>query len=302
MNWAHGFGMACLVPLASLILGCGGQEPPGPVYGVSPFRAATDTYTLAIHPLYNPTKLFQAYHPLIDYLNAHLDGGRLELQASRDYTAFEEKYAKREPAFLLPNPWQTLQAIERGYRVIAIAGDPKDFRGLFLVRKDRELRSIRDLKGGVVAYPAPTALAACILLQDLLLRNGVNPVADVESRFVGSQESSIMTVYLGTALAGGTWPPPWREFQRDHPAEAKNLRIGWETESLVNNSVMVRDDVPPTLANEIQALLVGLDSSEAGREILAGMETERFLKGDNASYAPVRVFLDRFESQVRRIP
>ena len=69
---------------------------------------------------------------------------------------------------------------------------------------------------------------------------------DIENRYVGSQESSIMNAYLGQTAAGATWPPPWRAFQKEHPREAAELKVIWETESLVNNSVMVRDDVPAT--------------------------------------------------------
>lgn len=134
-------------------------------YQAEPAPGSVPQYRLAVHPGYNPNLLAVAYQPLVDHLNTQLTGAQLTLEASRDYPAFEKKFAQREPAFLLPNPWQTLQAIKRGYQVIAMAGDPKDFRGIFIVRRDSGVRVPTDLKGKRVSYPARTALAACIMPQ-----------------------------------------------------------------------------------------------------------------------------------------
>jgi phosphonate transport system substrate-binding protein len=292
-----------IIALAFLLLGLGcEQEPqsPGPKYGVaSPDTVAV--YRFAVHPLHNPTKLIQAYQPLIDYLNANLKVARLSLEASRDYANFEEKYQDRKPEFLLPNPWQTLQAMKAGYSVIAMAGEPKDFKGIFIVRQDSEIREPSDLKGKAVSYPSPTALAACIMPQYFLHTKGVNISRDIENQYVGSQESSIMNVYMRKTLAGATWPPPWRAFQKDHPAEAAELEVLWETEPLINNSVMVRDDIPAEIRRRVQALLVGLHGSGQGKAILAGMETARFIAATDQDYEVVRVYVERFEREVRAV-
>ncbi len=292
-----------IVALALLLLGLGcEQEPqtPGPKYGVaSPDTAAA--YHFAVHPLHNPTKLTQAYQPLIDYLNANLKGARLSLEASRDYANFEEKYQGRKPEFLLPNPWQTLQAMKAGYSVIAMAGEPQDFKGIFIVRKDSDIREPSDLKGKAVSYPSPTALAACIMPQSFLHTQGVNINTDIENQYVGSQESSIMNVYLQKTVAGATWPPPWRAFQKEHPAEAAELKVLWETEPLINNSVMIRDDIPAAIRQQVQTLLVGLHESEQGKTILAGMETARFIAATDRDYEVVRAYVERFEREVRAV-
>ncbi len=44
---------------------------------------------------------------MIYYLNRRIVGVRLELEASRDYQTDEQN-----SCFLLPNPWQTLEAIK----------------------------------------------------------------------------------------------------------------------------------------------------------------------------------------------
>jgi len=270
------------------------QYAPAPVDGSPPLR-------LAVHPLHNPQKLAEAYEPLVAHLSRQLPQVRFELEASRDYPAFEAKLRARAPALLLPNPWQTLLAQRSGYRVIAMAGDAEDFKGLILVRRDGPIKSPIDLKGRAMACPAATALAACILPQWLLHSHGLNVRHDLETRYVGSQESSILNVFSGQVTAAATWPPPWRAFQREHPEEAAELKVMWETPPLLNNSVMVRDDVPRALAEAVRAALLALQDSADGRAVLARMETSRFHAANDASYAPVREFIERFEREVRTV-
>jgi len=272
-----------------------------PKYGTSPSVQAAPVYSFAIHALHNPAKLIQVYRPLILYINNRLKGAQLSVEASRDYANFEEKYKNRDPEFILPNPWQTIQAMKCGYNVIAQAGDPKDFRGIFLVRKDGGIGKVSDLKGKAISYPSPTALAACIMPQYFLYAHGIDVNKDIENRYVGSQESSIMNVYLKTTAAGATWPPPWKIFQKEHPKEADQLMVIWETESMINNSVMVRNDVPENIKNQVKKCLLELHQTAEGRAILSNMQTACFTKATNNDYNTVRPYINRFEKEVRKI-
>ncbi|MCK9401956.1 MAG: PhnD/SsuA/transferrin family substrate-binding protein [Chitinophagaceae bacterium] len=284
------------------IMGCNNQPgDSGPKYSDSALTKTVPVYRFAVHPLHNPAKLIQAYQPLIDYLNDRINGVEFELEASRDYSNFEQKYKNRKLEFLLPNPWQTIKAIKSGYIVIAKAGYPEDFKGVIIVRNDAGIRNPSDLIGKAVSYPSPTALAACVMIQYYLFKQGIDINRDINNIYVGSQESSIMNVYLKKTIAGGTWPPPWRLFQKDHPKEAAELKVIWETEWLINNSVMVRDDIPVEIRNQVQKCLAELHESKQGKLVLAGMETARFIRARNEDYNMVKAFTEKFEKEVRKI-
>lgn len=137
--------------------------------------------------------------------------------------------------------------------------------------------------------------------QYYLHSHGINVNRDIENRYVGSQESSIMNAWLGATAAGATWPTPWRAFQREHPREAAELKVLWETESLVSNSVMARDNVPPQVVAQVRTLLLELDRTAEGKSILAGMETARFLPATDKEYDVVRRYVSRFEREVRPV-
>lgn len=290
---------AWLVICCSLVA-CAPQDEPSyaPTFADTA-PAGAKTLIFGVHPLHNPHLLFQVYQPLVDYLNRHQPDLRLRLEASRDYAEFENKLASRHFHFALPNPYQTVTSRQYGYKVFGKMGDDENFRGIILVRKDSAIASPKDLRGKAVSYPAPTALAATMLPQWFLHEAGIDVRRELSNQYVGSQESSIMNVYLGKTVAGATWPPPWRAFAREHPDIAAQLEVRWQTPALVNNGLVARDDLPPAQVARLRDLLASLGDSEEGRAILARMELSRFEAADDQTYQPVVDFMTRFEREVR---
>lgn len=296
---------AALWPLGSLLASCAREEKvTGPLYQSTPVAGlAGASYRLAVHPLHNPTRLLQIYGELADYLSEHLARTQIVLEASNDYAHFEDKLSRRAPDIVLPNPYQALRALDRGYRVIAEAGDSADFRGVFIARRDRVPATPAALRGQVLCYPAPTALAAAMLPQLWLARRGLDVRRETESVYVGSQESAILATYRGECAVGVTWPLPWHAFQRSHPAEAAELAVVWETEALINNAVMVRDDLPPALVAEVRALLLDMAAQDAGRALLQRLAIARFNPADDARYrAAMGAFVDDYRAKVGALP
>lgn len=255
--------------------------------------------SFAVHPLHNPERLNEEFGPMINYLNKKIPEVNFQLEASVNYAAFEEKLKKRNLEFALPNPYQTLLAIKYGYRVFAKMGDDQNFRGIILVRKDSGIKTISQLRGKTISYPAPTALAATMLPQYFLFKNGLNVLKEAKNIYAGSQESSIMNVYLKYTQAACTWPPPWQAFIQSDPDKAKELEVRWETESLPNNGLVVRDDVSEDLVVKVRRLLLGLHDSEEGKNILKSMGLSRFEIADERTYKPIKKFVDKFTKDLR---
>lgn len=259
----------------------------------------TVEYTFSVHPLHNPQRLFDVFNPLMTYLSSQIDGVKFKLEASRNYAAYNEKLYAKQADFSLPNPFQTINAIDRGYRVFAKMGDDDNFRGIILVRKDSGIKRVRDLRGKAVSYPAPTALAATMMPQYYLQTHGLNVLKDLDNRYVGSQESSIMNVFLGHTAAGSTWPPPWRALSKERPELARELEVIWRTDPLPNNGLVVLPSVNPEVTKQVQKLLTTLHTHPQGQEILSRMELSRFEVASEATYQPVRDFVRDFETTVR---
>ncbi|MDD4929859.1 MAG: phosphate/phosphite/phosphonate ABC transporter substrate-binding protein [Gallionella sp.] len=258
-------------------------------------------YVVGIHPLHNPQRLMALYGPIVDYMNSNMPDASFKLEASRNYEEFEKKLYAGHFAFAMPNPYQTVKSVGHGYRIFGKMGDDEVFRGIILVRRDSGIHEVTDLKGRAVAYPAATALAATMLPQYYLHTHGIDVVRDIDNRYVGSQESSIMNVLRGDVAAGATWPVPWKAFSAENPSLASQLVVKWQTESLPNNGWVVRRDIPLPVADKFARLLFALQESESGRLILEQLPISHFEPANDETYRPVREFLTLFSKTVRPV-
>jgi phosphonate transport system substrate-binding protein len=108
-----------------------------------------------------------------------------------------------------------------------------------------------------------------------------------------------MSVYLRSSVAGATWPPPWLAFQKRNPSEAAELEVRWETAPLVNNGLVARNDVPEALVARVAELLFAMHTDDEGRRLLAELPLSRFEPASEASYAPVKAFLEAYAREIR---
>ncbi len=281
-----------------LLTACGKQEESyQPDFSGQAANGAKE-YIVGIHPLHNPKRLFEVYGPLVSYIESNLPGTRLKLEASRNYEEFDKKLYSGHFDFAMPNPYQTVRSLKHDYRVFGKMGDDENFRGIILVRKDSGIRKVTDLKGKKVAYPAATALAATMMPQYYLHTHGIDVNRDIENLYVGSQESSIMNVLRGHVAAGATWPLPWEAFPKEHADKARELELKWETEPMINNGVVARDDVPEQLAKRVAQLLDTLHTHAEGKAMLARMPLSRFELADDKRYRVIEEFLHQFSQTV----
>jgi phosphonate transport system substrate-binding protein len=293
----------CLGGLALLWLSaCGNSEERGyqPALATEGTPAVAE-YVVGIHPLHNPQRLLEVYGPIVDYMNREMPEAHFKLEASHNYEEFERKLYRGHFDFAMPNPYQTVLSLKHGYRVFGKMGDDAMFRGIILVRKDSGIRRVADLKGRAVSYPAATALAATMLPQYFLHTHGLDVNRDLDNRYVGSQESSIMNVVRGHVAAGATWPVPWRAFVAGNPELAAQLQVQWETDSLPNNGWVVRSDVAAPVAEKFSRLLAGLQHHPEGQAMLARVPISCFEMATDETYRPVRDFLAEFSRRVRPI-
>lgn len=258
-------------------------------------------YVFGIHPLHNPQRMFEIFNPIMDILSREIPNSKFTLEASRDYTDFNHKLENRKFHFTLPNPYQTIKGIKHGYHVFAKMGDDDNFRGIVLVRKDSHIKSILDLKGKKVGFPAPTALAASMMPQLYMQLHGLNVKKDIEVVYVGSQESSILSVYNKDVAASATWPPPWKSLATERPELLKELTILFQTDKFINNSVMARNDIDDKIIQTVKKILLQLPETLEGQQILKKMELSKFETASDENYQQVEKFIKIFKSKIGEV-
>jgi phosphonate transport system substrate-binding protein len=279
--------------LAGLLAGFAGAQGYKPTGTLS----AQDTYIFGVHPYSNPQDLFEAYTPIMRYLESKLPGTRFEIEASRDYPDYEAKLAARRFHFSLPNPAQAIASFDHGYRVIAKMTPDDDFRGLFIARAGDAPASPKDLAGKPLCFTSATALAGTLLPLMWLHDQGID-VRNLKIRYVGSQFSSILNTWSGDYAACGSTSRFFRTWSRGNPDKAKDIKVLWRTPPLPHNAVIVRDDVAADVATRVAKALAGLDKDAAIDQAQFRLDQQHFELADNATYKPVLEFLKRYDAAI----
>lgn len=254
-----------------------------------------------IHPLHNPQRLFEIFNPLMSYLENQLPEYHFMLEASKDYASFEEKLSNKEFHIALPNPYQTIKIIDTGYSVFAKMNDDEKFKGILLAKKNSAIKKISDLKGKKISFPAKTALAGSMMPQYYLHQHGLNLHKDISIKYVGSQESSVLSVFHNESAAGATWPGAWNIFKTERPEVEKELFILFETSSLPSNSLVYRNDLDQQAVNKIKDALLNLEKTEQGKSILKTLKLTKFVTANNDTYKPVKDFIKKFDTEIGQV-
>jgi len=275
-----------------------------PKYGETPATQFQKTeYVFAVHPLHNPERFFETFQPLVNYINSRTDQFSIKLESSKDYQSFETKLFSRKFHFALPNPYQSVLATAKGYIIFGKMGDDEKFRGIIVARKADHISSVSELEGEAISFPSATALAAAMMPKYYMLQHGLNVEKDAVCKYVGSQESSIMNVFLKKTKAGCSWPPPWEMLTRQRPELLNELEIVWQTEPLINNGLIVRNDIPQKHLDILEEALFSLHLNEKGKIILKRMELSKFEKIENEKYiAIVNKFLEKYKAGFGKLP
>lgn len=287
--------MRFTVALLWLCVGSGMAAAQG--YKPSGVAATQQIYIFGIHPYTNPQDLFDAYAPIMRYLEQKLPGSRFEVEASRDYADYEAKLAARRFHFSLPNPAQAVVSFEYGYRVIAKMIPDDDFRGLFIARADDAPDTPKSLAGRTICFTSATALAGTLQPLMWLHDQGVD-IKSLKIRYVGSQFSSILNAWSGEYDACGSTSRFFRTWSRANPEKTKDIKLLWRTPPLPHNAVIARDDVGADVAGAVARALAGLARDPAVDQSQFRIDQQHFELADNSAYKPVVDFLRRYDAAI----
>jgi len=163
------------------------------------------TVKVAILPEYSLQLISKKYDPLLRYLSEET-GYRLELVSPMDYRSFLSTVEGSGAEISLQNALllTRLEKTKGAYPIAAGLGTDGSLtqRGIIVVRRDRGIDKLADLKGKVVMIPAREAVLGYLAQGVLLRQNGVDVEKDM-TLVSGVRHDQVLTdVWHGRADAG----------------------------------------------------------------------------------------------------
>lgn len=253
-----------------------------------PSAWAGPVYTLSVVPQFTPVDIGLRWSPLLAYLEKEA-GISLQLRVMDRIPRFESDFLAGLPDFVFLNPWHAVMAMKaHGYVPLVRGGDL--LNGILVVDRNGPIKSLADLNGKTLAFPAPNAFGASLYMRALLAEK---EKINFRTTYVGTHQNVYRHVLLGEAAAGGGGGAT---LDKEPAGMRSRLAVLYTTPGVASHPLAAHPRVPAEIRARLAAALRKLDSEPAGRKLLAAVELDHTQDADYArDYAPLeKLKLDQY--------
>lgn len=250
--------------------------------------SAHRSYSVYLIPHLPATQLYRDWAPFLERLGRE-EKLCFDLNIPENFAKFENAIRTGIPDFALLNPYhQVMVAHNPGY-VPLVRDGVSGLAGILVVRKDSGIRNIHQFAGRTVAFPAPNAYVASLLLRALLAREHVRVNAD----YVGSHSNVYRAVALGAVTAGGGANTTLKR----EPEELRTqLRVLYTSPYYISHPFSAHSRVPLRVRKRIITGFLGMSGDASGRALLKAIQMPFPVRANyNRDYRPLeKLDLARF--------
>ena len=234
----------------------------------------------------DPLKKIDSYQPLADYLASHLEDfgiGAGEVAIAPDINAMTQMMQSGEvdiyfdslyPAMIVSEQSGAEPILRRWKKSMA------EYHTVFFALTDSDIKSLADLQGRIIGVESAKSTSGYFLPIVYLLEAGLKPVEqqneidttaedEVGYVFTGEDENTIQWVGSRKVAAGVIDSHSFSRIPLESQAE---LIILAETETVARQVAVIAADIDPQLRSAIKQLLLELDETAAGQEVLSQFE------------------------------
>lgn len=251
-------------------------------------RSAKTVLQVSVVPQFAPTVLHARWAPLLERIGQKT-GQCFRLSVSSSIPEFERDLLRGEPDLAFVNPYHAVMARRAKGYVPLVRDDRQFLSGVVVVRGNSEIRSLADLRGQVVAFPAPNAFAASLLVRAQLAAQQI----DIQPRYMKNHGNVYRAVALAEVTAGGGVN---NTLQREEAGLRARLRVLYETPRYAAHPMVAHPRVPAALRAELIAAFIEQAAQADGRSLLEAVQMPQPIAADYArDYAPLEALnLERF--------
>lgn len=159
---------------------------------------ASQTYSFEVVPQFTAAKVYSTWSPLLQRVGQET-GMCFELRVAPNIPEFEQRLLRGEPQFVYLNPYHAVLAYQKKKYQPLLADTDDLLTGILVVKADSPIKSLEDLKGKNISFPAPNAFAASLLIRAELAKRKIN----TQAVFVKTHSNVYRSVIGQDAAAGG---------------------------------------------------------------------------------------------------
>ena len=243
-------------------------------------KTAKKLYSVYIVPQTAISQLYSHWVPLLEHLGKR-SNQCFELIVPATIPVFEKQLLNGKADFAFVNPYHAVMAFKAHQYIPLIADGKNKLDGLIVVRADSNINKLKDLNHSKMAFPAPNAFAASLLIRSFLMQEGIV----FEPIYVKSHKNVYWSVMTGDVPAGGGVN---NTFFRELDEIKNQLRILYKTPMFMPHPFIANPRVPPNVQRAVQDAFLSMKKDPALAELLNNVQIPEPIAVDyRKDYMPI---------------
>jgi len=224
---------------------------------------ASKTYFFDVVPQYNASKIYSTWAPVLQRVGKEA-GLCFDLRVAANIPDFEQVLLRGDAQFAFVNPYHAVLAFQKKKYAPLLADGHELLTGILVIRKDSGIASVEALKGKAVAFPAPNAFAASLLIRAELARKQVV----IQPVFVKNHSNVYRAVIAGDMKAGGGVN---NTLNSEAPEIQDKLMVLYETQAYSPHPVVTHPSIPSAVRAKFLKAMLSLTQEAEGQKLLDGI-------------------------------
>lgn len=254
---------------------------------------AQETYSFGVVPQFTANQIMSTWQPILTELEERT-GYKFSLTGSPKIPDFEVSFSHGAFDFAYMNPYHFLLAANQQGYLPLVRDHGRQLFGILVVPKASDIQDISELHGKQIAYPAPNALGASLMMRAILEReHGV--VA--EPKYVSTHTNSYMAAAAGDTAAGGG---VMGTLNRQSNGLRNALRVLYETPKVPPHPVAAHPRIPEEVREKVRQAFLDMAQTEEGQAMLAAVPFKQIGAATPSEYQVLKQYsLEDFYVSVR---
>ena len=238
-------------------------------------------YILAVVPQFTPSEVHRTWTPIVEKLS-RATGRQFEIKIYTSIPKFEAAFLDGEIDLAFMNPYHAVMAKRAQGYIPLLRDDTNPLTGILLVQRDSPIKSIKELNGKALAFPAPNAFGASLYMRALLAEQ---EKISITPHYLKTHSNVYRHVIVGEAVAGGGVN---NTLKREPPEVQAQLRVLFETPGVPSHPLAAHPRMPEGLRQAVTNTLLDMVNDPAGQKLLVEIQLPKPVKADYArDYQPL---------------
>lgn len=256
--------------------------------GLALAQGEPPAYTVSVVPQFQAVEISRVWAPVLERVGREA-GVTLQLKVAKDIPSFEDDFQAGKPDFAYLNPYHQVMARKaQGY--VPLVRDAKLLTGILVVRQDDPIQSVHALQGKTVAFPAPNAFGASLLIRAHLAEQEKIAITPFYAK---THTNAYRQTMMGKAAAAGGLRAT---LDKEPPEVRAMLRVLMETPGAAPHPLSAHPRVPAKVQQAVRAAMLKLATDPALQDNFKDIPMSQPVAADHVrDYQPLdKLRLERY--------